>query len=106
MKYRNYSRMLPRPRDLTLDPSRQTCFLRGELIPLTGTEYAILQALLANRGRVVPAEELSIAVWQDEVYVGRSDCLAVHVRNIRAKLHDEKPFTTVRTAWGRGYWVE
>lgn len=94
------------PADFSLDPIRRQCTLRGEPIPLTGTEFAILSFLMENRGRIVPVEELSTAVWQDEVNVGRSDCLAVHVRHIREKLHDEKPFSTVRTAWGRGYWVE
>ena len=106
LKYLLCSRTLPHSKDLTLDPSRQACLLRGEPIPLTGTEYAILRALLANRGKVVPSEELTTAVWQDEVSFERSSCLAVHVRHIREKLHDEKPFVTVRTAWGRGYWVE
>ena len=54
----------------------------------------------------MPAQELSDAVWQDEVSIGRNHCLAVHVRHIREKLHDQKPFATVKTAWGKGYWVE
>lgn len=104
MKHRG-NNVAVRPGDLTLDLSRQTCLLGGEPIPLTGTEFAILRALLANKGRVVPTEELSTAVWQDEVYIGRNGCLAVHIRHIRAKLHDRKPYATVRTAWGRGYWI-
>ena len=95
-----------RHRDITLDPLRQRCTLRGVPIPLTNTEFAILRFLMENRGRVVPAQELSDAVWQDEVSIGRNDCLAVHVRHIREKLHDHKPFATVKTAWGKGYWVE
>ncbi|MBQ6428438.1 MAG: winged helix-turn-helix transcriptional regulator [Oscillospiraceae bacterium] len=95
-----------RIRDLKVDPLRRQCTLRGEPIPLTGTEFAILSFLMENRGRVVPVRELSDAVWQDEVYVAREDCLAVHVKHIREKLHDRKPFVTVKTAWGKGYWVE
>ena len=91
---------------LCLDPSRQTCLLRGETIPLTCTEFAILQALMENRGKIVPTEELSNAVWRDAVSFGRNGCLAVHIRHIREKLHDRKPYATVRTAWGRGYWIE
>lgn len=94
------------PADFSLDPIRQSCILHGESISLTGTEFPILCFLIENRGRAVPSQELSDAVWQDEVYVAREDCLAVHVKHIREKLHDQKPFATVKTAWGKGYWVE
>ncbi len=94
------------PADFLLDPIRQSCILQGESISLTGTEFPILCFLIENRGRAVPSQELSDAVWQDEVYVAREDCLAVHVKHIREKLHDRKPFATVKTVWGKGYWVE
>ena len=100
------ARLTSRNGELTIDPFRQSCSLQGESIQLTYTEYAILGFLLQNRGRVVPVRELSDAVWQDAVYISRDDCLAVHVKHIREKLHDQKPFATVRSAWGRGYWVE
>lgn len=101
-----YVNQYSHPADLSLDPIMQSCILHGESIPLTGTEFAILSFLMENRGRIVPVRELSDAVWQDEVYVAREDCLAVHVKHIREKLHDRKPFVTVKTAWGKGYWVE
>lgn len=94
------------PADFLLDPIRRSCILHGESISLTGTEFPILCFLIENRGRAVPSQELSDAVWQDEVYVAREDCLAVHVKHIREKLHDHKPFAMVKTAWGKGYWVE
>ncbi len=82
------------PAVFLLDSIRQSCILQGESISLTGTEFPILCFL---------SQELSDAVWQDEVYVAREDCLAVHVKHIREKLHDRKPFATVKTAWGVGY---
>lgn len=91
------------PAVFLLDSIRQSCILQGESISLTGTEFPILCFLIENRGRAVPSQELSDAVWQDEVYVAREDCLAVHVKHIREKLHDRKPFATVKTAWGVGY---
>ena len=93
-------------KDLAIDPFRRQCTFRGESISLTNTEFAILRFLMENKGRVVPAQELSDAVWQDEVSSGRNDCLAVHIRHIREKLHVHKPFAMVKTAWGKGYWVE
>ena len=95
-----------RLQEVTVDPRRRACSLRGEPVMLTDKEFEILCFLLQNRGQVVPVRELSDAVWQDEVYISRSDCLAVHVNHIREKLHDQKPFSTVKTAWGKGYWVE
>ena len=93
-------------REISLDPRRHRCSLRGERIRLTDKEFAILCFLLQNRGRVVSFQELSDAVWQDEVYISRCGCLAVHVNHIREKLHDRKPFATVKTACGKGYLVE
>ncbi len=94
------------PADFSLDPIRQSWILQGESISLTGTEFPILCFLIENRGRAVPSQELSDAVWQDEVYVAREDCLTVHVKHIREKLYDRKPFATVKTVWGKDYWVE
>ena len=76
-------------------------------LSLTQIEFSLLQTLLENRGRTVSARELSERVWDDAVYISRSDALAVHVRHLREKLHDTaKPFAYIQTSWGKGYRVE
>ena len=92
---------------LELRPYQHSCYLDGERLSLTQIEFSLLQTLLENRGRTVSARELSERVWDDAVYISRSDALAVHVRHLREKLHDTaKPFGYIQTAWGKGYRVE
>lgn len=91
-------------KELELDPYRRVCLLEGKRIFLTPTEFSILQVLLERRGSAVSAEELSAHVWDDAVYISRSDSLAVHVRHLREKLNDtRKPFAYIKTVWGVGY---
>lgn len=92
---------------LEMQPYRHTCYLDGRRLALTQIEFAVLQVLLENRGRTVGAREIAERVWDDAVYISRSDALAVHVRHLREKLHDTaKPFSYIQTAWGKGYRME
>jgi len=50
--------------DLTIDVERQAVSVRGGApIRLTGLEFRLLQYLLANAGRTIPAERLTTHVW-------------------------------------------
>ncbi|MGP3960020.1 response regulator transcription factor [Nonomuraea sp. 3N208] len=52
--------------DLRLDPAGRVATRAGMRLPLTPKELAVLEYLLAARGRVVPAEELLERVWDEE----------------------------------------
>jgi len=75
---------------------RVTC--DGRDIHLSPKEFAILQTLIENAGRVVPRERLmtSIYGWDDEV---GSNVLEVHVHNLRRKLVS----ATLKAIRGVGY---
>ena len=89
---------------LELLPHKHECYLNGERLALTQTEFSILQTLMENCGRVVNAKELSDRVWGDAVYVSRNGSIAVHIRHLREKMQDtQKPFCYVKTVWGVGY---
>ncbi|MEU4217364.1 response regulator transcription factor [Actinoplanes sp. NPDC026623] len=52
--------------DLTLDPARRVATRAGTRLALNPKELAVLEYLLAARGRVVSAEELLERVWDAE----------------------------------------
>ena len=81
--------------DLTLDPSRHTAFRAGRHLDLSPKEFALLECLLASRGRVVSAEELLERVW-DEAADPFTTAVKTTVRRLRAKLGDPPVIDTVR----------
>lgn len=83
------------------------CFLNGEAIRLTDTEFAILETLLENEGQTVSVKELARYVWPNEEFVQCNDAISVHVHHIRKKINDtQKPYNYVKTTWGIGYRVD
>lgn len=83
------------------------CFLNGEAIRLTDTEFAILETLLENAGQTVSVKELARYVWPNEEFVQCNDAISVHVHHIRKKINDtQKPYNYVKTTWGIGYRVD
>lgn len=60
---------------------------KGE-ITLTAKEYAILQKLAQERGRIVTIDALCDAVWREENY-GYENTLVVHIRRLREKIEED-----------------
>lgn len=79
----------------------------GENVPLTDTEYSILECLVKNRGRTVTTQELYETVWNEKFLPGSGNTIMVHVLNLRRKI-EEVPSSPkiIRTVWGRGYQID
>lgn len=90
-----------------LNVEAHQCFLNGEEIPLTPTEFSLLEALCRKKGMAVGAEELFHAIWKDEYYCKSNNTITVHIRHLREKLGDvgEKP-KYIKTIWGVGYKID
>lgn len=72
-------------------------------VPLTGTELAILRALLEAPGTVLTKASLHEQVW-GEPFGGDDASLKAHVSNLRRKLRRAgAPEDLVQTVWGLGY---
>ncbi|MCL1841796.1 MAG: response regulator transcription factor [Propionibacteriaceae bacterium] len=73
-------------------------------IPVTGTEYRLLEALVRNRGRVLSKDELASLVWDG--YVGEGT-LSTHIRRLREKV-EKTPNQPryLKTVWGTGYLLD
>ncbi len=53
--------------DLTLDPAAREVTRAGDQIPLTATEFALLELLMRRRGEVVSKSEILADVWDANV---------------------------------------
>ena len=91
--------------DLYLNTDSQSVIKGNETVSLTYTEYKILELLVTNRKRIFSLDQIYAAIWDDNA-VGDS-AIMVHIKNIRKKLGDNSRNPKyIKTAWGRGYYVE
>ena len=92
---------------LEMDLASHSVRVQGKPVTLTDTEYAILEYLVKNRGKVVTAAELYEAVWAEKFLSGSGNTVMVHVLNVRRKIEENpsKP-KILRTVWGRGYQID
>lgn len=91
--------------DVFLDLNSQCIIKEGETIPLTYTEFKILELLVLNRKKIFSLDQIYQNVWNDNA-IG-DEAIMVHIKNIRKKLNDNSRNSKyIKTAWGRGYYVE
>ena len=84
---------------VTVDLTRQEVTVDGEVVPLASQEFRLLAFLAQNRGVVLSRQQLLDGAWGTDWY-GDIRTVDVHVRQLRKKLGDDVPLTTVR---GAGY---
>jgi DNA-binding response OmpR family regulator len=85
--------------EVVVDTGRREVRCRGQVVALTSREFDLLAYLVANRGLALSRRQLLDGVWGEGWY-GDERTVDVHVRQLRKKLGDELPLTTV---WGVGY---
>ncbi len=91
---------------IILDTTAKTVWLSGQLVSLTKKEYAILEYLMAQKGRVVSSEELIEHVWDSEVDLF-SNSLKYHIYSLKKKLREQGGGEEViRNLRGQGYIME
>jgi DNA-binding response OmpR family regulator len=88
--------------NLSLDPARRRVVRSGQPLDLGPKEFAVLELLLAARGRVVSSEELLERVW-DEAADPFTTAVKVTVSRLRRKLGEPPVIQTVAQA---GYRIE
>ena len=88
---------------LRIDFDRRQVTLRGEIVPMTATEYNLLEILARNVGRVVTYQTLLNRVW-GRYAVDSNDYLKVYIHRLRQKLEDDPAHPRyIRTVRGQGY---
>jgi DNA-binding response OmpR family regulator len=88
--------------DLVVDTAAQTASRGGSPIELTTKEYALLEYLARNAGRVVGREEISEHVW-DESFDPFSNLIEVYVNRLRRKVDSASAKPLIHTRRGAGY---
>jgi DNA-binding response OmpR family regulator len=90
--------------DLALDPNAFSVYIGDCKLALTTKEFAILEYLMKNAGRVVSQEELLEHIWNEEANLF-TQTIKVHINNLRNKLKTPGREEIIRTIKGRGYIV-
>jgi len=88
--------------DLVLDTGAQTAQRAGRQITLTTKEYALLEYLARNAGRVVRRAEIAEHVW-DESFDPFSNLIEVYINRLRRKIDEDSTKPLLHTRRGAGY---
>ena len=88
--------------DVEVDLGRRKARVAGEPVGLAAREFDLLAYLADNRGLALSRRQLLDGVWGVD-WIGDERTVDVHVRQLRKKLGDGFPLTTV---WGVGYRLE
>ncbi|MDM7853485.1 response regulator [Cellulomonas alba] len=92
--------------DLTVDLARRQVLRGGTEVRLTPTEWAMLEVLVRNRGRLVPRRQLLQEVW-GPAYSDETNYLRVYSAQLRRKLEDDPAAPRhILTQPGMGYRFE
>ena len=88
--------------DLTLDRVRREALRAGRRIDLTAREFALLEHLMRNAGRVLTRDQIISAVWSHD-YDGGSNVVDTYVHYLREKIDKAPAKALIRTVRGVGY---
>jgi len=84
---------------LTIDLRTRKVTVSGNEVALTPKEFAILECLTADPGRLVTRQEIVERAW-DEHWYGPTKVLDVHLAALRRKLGDP---SLIETVYGHGF---
>jgi DNA-binding response OmpR family regulator len=90
-------------KNVKLDPNARTAWLDNRKLILTRKEFAILEYLMRDPGKVISQEELLEHVWNTTVNPF-TNVVRVHINSLRKKLGDDpKNPQFITTIIGEGY---
>ena len=87
--------------ELVLDPAAHQVTLAGEPVDLSAREYALLEHMLNNRGRVLTRQQLEAQLYALDRSV-ESNAIEVHIHHLRKKCGSQ----LIRTLRGVGYMID
>lgn len=89
--------------NLRIDTAGHTVSRGGRSIELSSREYAILEYMAANRGRVLSRDQIENHIWNFD-YSGGSNVVDVYISYLRKKIDGNEEEKLIHTVWGTG-WV-
>lgn len=88
--------------DLVLDPASRLAARAGRKIHLSATEFALLEYLMRNQGRVLTRSMILEHVWQYD-FDGNDNILDVYISYLRSKVERGQGPKLIHTVRGMGY---
>lgn len=88
--------------DLVIDTARRHARRGARMISLTSKEYAFLEYLAQNTGRIVPRSELHAHVWDDNI-TPFSNLIDVYASRVRKKIDEGEAVALLTTQRAVGY---
>lgn len=88
--------------DLVLDRARREARRGTRKIDLTSREFALLEHMMKNAGRVLSRDQILAAVWPAD-FEGGSNVVDTYVHYLRDKIDRKNSETLIRTVRGAGY---
>jgi two-component system, OmpR family, copper resistance phosphate regulon response regulator CusR len=91
--------------DLELDLDKKSAKRGEKVIELTAKEYALLEYLMRNTGRVLSRLDISEKVWDLNFDTG-TNVVEVYINILRKKIDKDFPKKLINTRIGMGYIME
>ena len=88
--------------DMSMDMARHQVSRNGQDIPLTRTEFGLLEYLLRNADIVLTRDLIIQNVWGYD-FEGDTNIVDVYIRYLRAKVDDHAQIKLIHTIRGFGY---
>ena len=88
--------------DLVMDTAAHTVSRGGRDITLSAKEFALLEYLLRNKGKVLSRTMIENNLWNFD-YAGGTNAVDVYIRYLRKKIDDDFEQKLIHTVCGSGY---
>ncbi|MBC8458972.1 MAG: response regulator transcription factor [Deltaproteobacteria bacterium] len=99
------SRNILKASDLELDLDKKLAYRMGREIFLSAKEFALLEYLMRNRGRVVSRPEIAEKIW-DITFDTGTNVVDVYINLLRKKINKDAEIKLIQTRIGHGYILE
>jgi two-component system copper resistance phosphate regulon response regulator CusR len=91
--------------DLQIDTRSHRVSMHGEPLTLTTKEYAVLEYLARNAGRIVTREEIAEHVWNED-YDPFTNLIEVYINRLRRHIESVSARKLIHTVRGAGYMLQ
>jgi two-component system copper resistance phosphate regulon response regulator CusR len=88
--------------DLRIDTRSHRVTRADDELPMTAKEYALLEFLAINAGRVIGREEIAEHVWNDD-FDPFSNLIEVYIGRLRRIVDRDRGIKLIHTIRGSGY---
>lgn len=87
---------------IRIDQNVKKCFIEGEQVLLTKTEYDLLRFFLTHSGRIYSREEIIAGVWPTDVVV-TVRAIDTNITRLRRKLGEYGKCIVTSQGFGYGF---